>query len=411
MYYVQRIDHDNIKLGKSPANLYSSQFVSIETTTTVTDNILDQYDLRLKSLEPQKLYREISTPINTNVEVETKPGATGILVNGVEILNYKSKDIIHAGKVESVQVTAPGNGFDVINPPKLNISDPVGTGATGFLAINGSLRELQILERGFDFTEVPTVSINGGNGQNAKALVNTKLISHSAEFFSDPQSDRVKLGANLSTIGFSTYHKFRNGEELVYKTDSQQGVGGLSTNATYFAEVIDATTIKLHDTIGNAVAGINTVTLSFYGIGKHRLECSNKKLVVDSVNVVDSGSGYENKKRSVISSGINTSSNSILIVDHDYKSGEIVKYSAGSSASGGLTDATEYYVTVVDNDEFKLSECGPTDDKAFFYRTNQYVDITSTGTGTHHFNYPSNYGFYQRICRHCNCNWNRKECI
>ena len=79
MYYVQRIDHDNIKLGKSPANLYSSQFVSIETTTTVTDNILDQYDLRLKSLEPQKLYREISTPINTNVEVETKPGATGIL--------------------------------------------------------------------------------------------------------------------------------------------------------------------------------------------------------------------------------------------------------------------------------------------------------------------------------------------
>ena len=159
VYYVQRIDHDNIKLGKSPANLYSSQFVSIETTTTVTDNILDQYDLRLKSLEPQKLYREISTPINTNVEVKTKPGATGILVNGVEILNYKSKDIIHAGKVESVQVTAPGNGFDVINPPKLNISDPVGTGATGFLAINGSLRELQILERGFDFTEVPTVSI------------------------------------------------------------------------------------------------------------------------------------------------------------------------------------------------------------------------------------------------------------
>ena len=388
VYYVQRIDHDNIKLGKSPANLYSSQFVSIETTTTVTDNILDQYDLRLKSLEPQKLYREISTPINTNVEVETKPGATGILVNGVEILNYKSKDIIHAGKVESVQVTAPGNGFDVINPPKLNISDPVGTGATGFLAINGSLRELQILERGFDFTEVPTVSINGGNGQNAKALVNTKLISHSAEFFSDPQSDRVKLGANLSTIGFSTYHKFRNGEELVYKTDSQQGVGGLSTNATYFAEVIDATTIKLHDTIGNAVAGINTVTLSFYGIGKHKLECSNKKLVVDSINVVDSGSGYENKKRSVISSGINTSSNSILIVDHDYKSGEIVKYSAGSSASGGLTDATEYYVTVVDNDEFKLSECGPTDDKSFFYRTKQYVDITSTGTGTHHFNYP-----------------------
>ena len=53
----------------------------------------------------------------------------------------------------------------------------------------------------------------------------------SVEFFSDPQSQRVGLGVTLSTIGFSTYHKFRNGEEVVYKTQSQQGVGGLSTDA------------------------------------------------------------------------------------------------------------------------------------------------------------------------------------
>ena len=119
------------------------------------------------------------------------------MVNGVEILNYKSKDIIHAGKVEDVQVTAPGNGFDVINPPKLNITILLELVLLVFIAVNGSLRELQILDRGFDFTEVPTVSINGGNGVNAKALVNTKLISHSAEFFSDPQSDRVGVGCKF----------------------------------------------------------------------------------------------------------------------------------------------------------------------------------------------------------------------
>ena len=191
-----------------------------------------------------------------------------------------------------------------------------------FLAISGSLREIQLIDRGFDFTETPIVSITGGNGVNARALVNTKLISHSVEFFSDVQSNRVAIGAADSTIGFSTYHKFRNGEEVVYKPNAQRVVGGLSTSATYFAEVVDATTIKLHDTLEQAIVGINTVVLSSYGIGKHTLECVSEKSVIDSINIVDGGTGYENKKRTVVSAGINTSSDIITIENHDYKSGE-----------------------------------------------------------------------------------------
>ena len=387
IYYVSRVDNNNIKLAKSLANLYTSKFVVIESTTTVSNNILERSETKNKNIESQKLYREIATPIDSEVKVETKPGSTGILVNGVEILNYKSKDIIHTGRLEEVKVSSPGIDFDVINPPELTIVDPVGTGASGFLAVNGSLRELRIIDRGFDFTEVPVVTITGGNGKDANALVNLKLISHSQEFFSDPQSNRVGLGSTLSTIGFSTYHKFRNGEQLVYKPNSQQIVGGLSTDATYFAEVVDATTIKLHNTVGEAVSGINTVTLSFNGIGKHTLECSSKKAVVDSINIVNSGFGYQNKKRSVISSGINTSSDTINIENHDYKSGEILRYSSGTTNIGGLSNGNNYYVTVVDNNNFKLSEIGSADDETFFYKTKQYVDFNTSGSGTHHFNY------------------------
>ncbi len=387
IYYVSRVDNNNIKLAKSLANLYTSKFVVIESTTTVSNNILERSETKNKNIESQKLYREIATPIDSEVKVETKPGSTGILVNGVEILNYKSKDIIHTGRLEEVKVSSPGIDFDVINPPELTIVDPVGTGASGFLAVNGSLRELRIIDRGFDFTEVPVVTITGGNGKDANALVNLKLISHSQEFFSDPQSNRVGLGSTLSTIGFSTYHKFRNGEQLVYKPNSQQIVGGLSTDATYFAEVVDATTIKLHNTVGEAVSGINTVTLSFNGIGKHTLECSSKKAVVDSINIVNSGFGYQNKKRSVISSGINTSSDTINIENHDYKSGEILRYSSGTTNIGGLSNGNNYYVTVVDDNNFKLSEIGSADDETFFYKTKQYVDFNTSGSGTHHFNY------------------------
>ena len=54
-------------------------------------------------------------PVNTGKFTETKPGATGILINGVEILNYKSKDFIQYGSVEDINVISPGIGFDVIN--------------------------------------------------------------------------------------------------------------------------------------------------------------------------------------------------------------------------------------------------------------------------------------------------------
>ena len=244
IYYILRVDDDNIKLAKSNANLYANQFVSVENSVSVVDNIIEDSISAGKQLEPQKLYREISDPINNDLVVETQPGTTGILINGVEILNYKSNNLIHYGRLEKVEVVSPGFGFDIINPPILNIEDSVGTGATGVLAVSGSLRNIQIINKGFDFTEVPTVSITGGNGSDAKASVVTKLISHSVVFFSDSRSAAVSLGSTLSTIGFSTYHKFREGEQVVYKTRSQKTVGGLSTDTTYFASIVDATTVS-----------------------------------------------------------------------------------------------------------------------------------------------------------------------
>ena len=67
-------------------------------------------------------------------------------------------------------------------------------------------------------------------------------------------------------------------------------------------------------------------------------------------------------------------SNIITIENHDYKSGETLRYSAGTSAIGGLTDGTDYYVTMVDDNQFKLSSIGSTTDKTFFYRTSNMLN-------------------------------------
>jgi len=385
LYFVERVDGFTLKFAKSRDDISNGKYLSVGGVT-VTDNTLLPYESNGKSLEPQKLLRKISTPFVQGSKTSTKPGTTGILINGVEIQNYKSNDIISYGPIQSVDVLVPSNGIDIINLPDMIISDSVGTGATGAIAVSGSLREVRVLDSGFDYLHTPTLKIDGGNGQGAFGTVNMKLIDHAPKFFADEVSDKVSL--TNDTIGFSTFHKFRNAEQVIYKTFDESPVVGLDTSALYFLSVVDNTTVKLHPTQGDAISGTNAISLTGFGVGKHALQSVNKKAIVSSITVVNGGSGYENKKRTAPVTGINTSSNIISISNHDYKSGEIIKYNVVGTVAEGLTNNTEYYVTAIDKDSFRLSTIGISSDKEFNYRTKQYVDITSVGVGTHTFNYP-----------------------
>ena len=391
LYFVKRVNQSTVKFAKSRNDILNSNFVSVDSAVTVTDSSIKPFEFDGKNLESQNLLRKISKPKSTEVVKETEPGSTGILINGVEIVNYKSKDFIKYGKIENIRVLSPGGGIDVVNPPNLLISSSVGAGATGYPAISGSLREIRIKDSGFDYLKTPTLKITGGNGQGALGKVNMKLIDHSVGFVAGEGNSGITTGtaSDESTIGFSTYHKFRNVEKVIYKTNNQPGVAGIVTNSEYFLSVVDNVTVKLHPTQNDAILGINTVYLTDYGSGKHFLESTNKKSIVDSINIVNRGIDYENKKRTAQAlTGVSTASDSISINDHDYKSGELVKYTCTGTNISGLSVDTEYYVTRVDKDSFKLSIVGLSSDREFYYRTKQYVDFTSVGVGTHVFNYP-----------------------
>jgi hypothetical protein len=390
LYFVERVDGFTLKFAKSRDDIYSGNYVSVDNETTVTDSTIQPYKFFSKTLKPQKLLRRVSTPKSQGNKIETKPGFTGILVNGVEILNYKSDDFVKYGEIESVDVLSSIGNVDVLTPPNLIITDSVGTGATGYVAVSGVVREIQVLESGFDYLSTPTLKIDGGNGQGAFGQVNMKSISHAPKFFADEDSAKVIIGTSSteSRIGFSTYHKFRNAEEVIYKTFDEQTIVGLDTNASYFVSTIDNLTVRLHPTQADAISGINTVFLTGFGVGKHALESVNLKSVVSSINIVSRGTGYENKKRTASTTGISTSLNTITIKNHDYRSGEKIKYTSVGTPAEGLSANAEYYVTVVDKDTFKLSAIGIGSDAEFYYRTKQYENIQSVGVGTHVFNYP-----------------------
>jgi len=414
LYFVERVNQFDIRLAKSRSNLYDGNFQKVsESTVTleITNNTFEKYEFHNKELLPQELFREIDMPVYDGKKYPTRIGYNGMLINGVEILSYKSQDLCYYGDIKSIDVTGGGSKYDVINPPLLAINDGVGAGATGFVATRGNLQEIRVLDPGFDYVDVPKITISGGNGTGAVAECKMVTVPHQVIFNAGSGSQTVAITThNDYNVGFLTYHKFRNHERVVYDTFGEKALSGLSTGAIYYVNTdtpsgittissfvgyagttwFPEKTIRLHRNLDEAVAGVNTIAFTAFGEGNHQFRSLNGKSQVGSINVLEPGEGYENKLKTCEPTGINTALDRITINNHDYKTGEIVTYTADpdGTAVEGLSSDKKYYVFVIDENTFKLSTVGVgTTAKDFYFRTQQYENLRSVGVATHSFNY------------------------
>lgn len=394
VYYVKKVDDTKIKLSTSRSGINSQKFISIASTSlsVSSNNTLSLLSFTKKNnvpstIDSQNLVRVISTPVNTKEKYETTSGTTGILINGVEILNYKSEDVIYYGPIKSVDIISQGSSYDIINPPVLEIL-PVNnslTQAQGYCGVEGYLEKINILDKGSDYLETPEIKITGGGGAGAKATVKTIDYDHYVDINSSSSNTNINLVTNI--IGFSTYHKFKDGESIVYKTEGNIPIGGLTTDSKYYVNAINDYQISLHSRYEDSLSGIGTIDLTSYGVGNHKFVSAVRRKKINSILVTDSGSGYKNKKIVVSSSGINTSNNSIIAKGNPYITGETIYYYGGDVNIDGLTTG-KYIVTNINDDEFKLSKIGiDSISEDFYYKTSQYVNLKSVGSGNHIFNY------------------------
>ena len=104
IYYIKRIDANNVQFAKSDSDIQNQSFVSTIVPVTVNNNKVELYKFKSKSLNSQKLLREISTPVNDGGSYSTPVGATGILINGVEVFNYKSEDLVYYGPINQIEI-------------------------------------------------------------------------------------------------------------------------------------------------------------------------------------------------------------------------------------------------------------------------------------------------------------------
>ena len=401
VYFAKKIDDNNFKIARSRSDIFEEKFVSVFKSTVENNyfyplNLSDK-NRNLFSVGSQKLVRSIDPPTYDENIYETNIGKTGILLNGVELLNYKSGDYVYYGKIENAQITSPGSEYDLINLPKLTITKPFDGAISPdiFIGGEGSLVRVDVVDGGFNFVDEPQIEISGGGGKDATAVANLIDVDYFLDFNSTENNSRLFVN-DLNEIGFSTYHKFKTGDYVKYKTNGGANVSGIVTGSNYFIRDVGDFSVRLHETFSDALSGINTVNISDYGTGVHTLEYIGKKKKIGKITVTNPGSGYKNKKIQVDYTGISSYNNSILVSSHPYQSGEIIYYKNENGTPPIGLDTGRYYVTRISDQEFKLSQIGlgttigigRTTEADFYYKNNIYLNLKSSGSGDHIFNYP-----------------------
>lgn len=379
-YFVFRVDKDNIKLARSKSNLGKEIYIIFNgSVVNASISLLENFD---KTIEPQGFYRSVLDPLNRSESIETRFGYTGIFVNGLELLNYKSSNSVYYGNIRNLTMADGGLGYDVINPPVLNIKDSLGVGATGVCNVRGVLQRIDVTDPG-RYYDVPSIKISGGNGRGAIALPRVSSSRRTNTFIAN--SPAVDISDN--TIQFSEDHRFFDGEGVIYEPQGNKIISGLSTNAEYYVFVKTPDKITLHRSENDALLGESPIALIEQGKGLQQFTSVDLKINVSSILVVNSGIDYENKKRTIPFTGVNTASNQVEIVNHGFETKDRVQYTLGSPRIDGLSENTDYYVVKINDNAFSLTEVGVgTIREDFYFDRNILIDFTNPGNGS--FNYP-----------------------
>ena len=400
-YFVEVISN-KIRLFNSLSLVGTNSYIKLKEPSGGI-NSGDKFTLKSQKdnfIGAQKLLKKF--PLNTNItdfgDQSTNVGSVGMMINGVEITNYKSNDKVYYGPLESINIANSGENYDVINLPQISVSSGLGNTALIQPVISGSIKDVYIDSQDFDIDKVVSVTVSGGNGKGA--VLDAVLSNRSRSVFFDARTTTNSGGINTTgnTLTFLSNHNFDNGEEIIYNNsgNTSLGIGTLESstltlinNGRYFAKVLNNKAIQLFETKLDYSSGINTVGFTTANTaGIHQFRTSSVKKTVSEIKVIRGGSGYTNRKLIVSPSDIDTSLNTINFNNHNFNDGDLVEYSYQTSNISGLSTNNQYYILKKDQNSFRLSDAGIGGTIRSNFEKGKYVNLTSSGSGYQYFKYP-----------------------
>ena len=406
VYYVEiQPSANKIKLYTSPSFIGSDQYVTFKPLPENSGkHYFTLYSQKDNKIGPQRLLKKF--PFENNIQDGTSeltiPGSTGMLINGVEILNYKSEDKIYYGPLESIKVLNGGTDYDVIDVPKISISSSNGTTALAQPVIRGSVYKVLVDPQEFEVNSVVSIAITGGNGSGAVFEPIIQKKRREIEFDARENGNSGGIDVTLDTLTFLTEHRLSGGESIVYNSNGNFEIGignfsgsnvdqnkNLQDGAVYFPQIVNSTTIKLYDSLVNYSSGINTIGFTTTNTtGIHKFETVSQKNNITEVKVLNGGNNYENRKLIVNSSAISSIENAVTYKNHNFNEGDLIAYDYQTSPITGLSTANQYYIIKIDDNTFKLANAGIGGTYRSEYERKKYVNFGSIGSGYQIFKYP-----------------------
>ena len=401
-FYYVKVSSTNpkkIKLFTSPSFLdLDSNCIQFESSTaTLETHSFTLFSQKSEIINPQKVLKKFTLQpnIKNGTGEVTNPGKTGMLINGVEISNYKTFDKIYYGPIESVKVLNGGSNFDVISPPFIEVSSGLGVTALVQPVITGTVEDIFVDNQEFDIKEVLSINVTGGNGSGGSFEPIITARRREVSFDARRTTNGGGISTSTSQITFLTDHNFVDGEQITYRNNGNPsitiglGVSTLIDNSNYFAKVDNNSTIRLFNSFDDYQSETNVISFESTSLtGTQKFVTLDVKNTISEIKILDGGK-FTNRKLLVKPSGISTSQDKINFANHGFSSGELIEYSSTGTNISGLTTTNQYYILRNDEDSFRLADAGIGGTDITNYQQNNFVNITSIGTGFHQFKYPN----------------------
>ena len=372
-FYVKKIDNNRIKLTYSLDSVGISSFinfselvnppVNVNLAGVVTSFTLVENNIFGHTFGSSKLFKKFpKTPKYSQTPTTTVPGSVGVLVNGIEIQNYKSHDKIYYGQIESIDVLNSGEGYDLLNPPHFSINGQTALYQNVLCPqLVGKLEDLVIVNSGFGYENTPQVTITGG-GTNTlvktevKMKLSPKIINFNASSTAGYVSDIN------DSFTFQESHGLLTGDAILFDSFNNPSIGigtqisdgNLTDKSVYYVINVGAgTSFKIAKTQEDAFNG-NNIIIREYGSGSQRFTTIKKSQVIDKITVVDTDVEFKYAKIPVPAFEINSSDNIFTAPNHGFVTNDEVLYTFQGTLLYGLLSNEIYYIHKVDDNRFKL---------------------------------------------------------
>lgn len=390
-YYVKRINGNKLSLAFTSENVRNGNYIVGITTSdsnTNTEHSFTPVQFVGKENSPQSLLRKFPVATFDEISPISAPGPIGLFANGVEIHSYKSTEKVFYGALNTIDILNSGSNYDIINPPRLSVSQSghTGLGASCVAQVKGTLKEILVDTEGVDYQEMPLVTINGGNYKGSAVIIpQLKIVPQEIEF--DATSAGGVVNTEEDRFQFKAPHGFKPGEAVIYTTGGTTEIGigttpgNLIDGNPYYVVVKDEFEIMLSESPTKAIAGIGTIPIDSNGAGVHKLSTIDRRNKLDKIYVDQPGTFYNRTLRVTSGTvGINTFIDAFYYPNHGFVNGDQIRYEAPDAiAVGGLNKGSDYYCRKIDEDSFRLATVEDGD---------SYVSLLSNGSGSHFLSDP-----------------------